>query len=231
MPRAHPIIWNLRRSSAFPESVRKTRGATINNGFTSVFIEITSFALIGSSLFPEQKAPGPSLHMKSDAQGADTSILEQLFASEHRCPICTRKRSVPAIEIQERRQVDMGGRGTYSAGKKVAYTYRTVGTIGGVKILERLTGAQKLPEEAHSSRAYILLDRNGVFHQYREYDENHYVRFEIGYHVEPKIDPSRKPVLHVHEYQPDDFSNRQSRAITQEEIDKYKRFFKGVKLQ
>ena len=125
----------------------------------------------------------------------------------------------------------MGGRGTYAAGNDVAYTYRTVDVIAGVKVLEPLSGARKLPEEAHSSRAYVLLDRNGVFHQYREYDENHYLRFEIGYHSEPSIDPSRKPVLHVHEYEPDDFQHRDPRPITQTEIEKYKVFFRGVPLQ
>lgn len=125
----------------------------------------------------------------------------------------------------------MGGRGTYAAGNDVAYTYRTVGTIEGVKVLEPLSGARKLPEEAHSSRAYVLLDRHGVFRQYREYDENHYLRFEIGYHVEPNIDPSGKSVLHIHEYQPDDFSHRDPRPITQAEIERYRKFFVGVSLQ
>lgn len=124
----------------------------------------------------------------------------------------------------------MGGRGTYAAGNDVAYTYRTVDTIAGVKVLEPLSGARKLPEEAHSSRAYVLLDRHGVFHQYREYDENHYLRFEIGYHSEPSIDPSRKPVLHVHEYEPDDFQHRTTRPITQEEIERCGKFFEGVRL-
>ena len=122
----------------------------------------------------------------------------------------------------------MGGRGTYALGNNVAHTYRTVGEIDGVKILEPLAGARKLPEEAHSAHAYVLLDRNGVFHQYREYDENHYLRLEIGYHVEPNIAPGREAVLHVHEYSPDGFRKRTTRPITQTEIAKYKRFFWGV---
>ena len=85
-----------------------------------------------------------------------------------------------------------------------------------------------LPEEAHSSTAYIMLNKNGDFRMYREYDENHYLRFEIAYHVEPSIDPSRKPVLHVHEYQPDNFRNRKPRPLTSEEYKKYKKYFKGV---
>ena len=41
---------------------------------------------------------------------------------------------------------------------------------------------------------------------YREYDDNHYLRFEIAYHPEKNIDPSRKPVLHIHEYSPGELS-------------------------
>ena len=37
-------------------------------------------------------------------------------------------------------------------------------------------------------------------------------------------------VLHVHEYPRNDFKNRTTRPITEEEIKKYKKFFKGVKL-
>ena len=124
----------------------------------------------------------------------------------------------------------MGGRGTFAAGKTVAYTYETAGKIEGVKVLQKLDkkASGGLPEEAHSSLAYILLNKNGTFKMYREYDKNHYLRFEIGYHPEKNIDPSRKPVLHIHEYKPDDFSNRTPRALTDAEYKKYKKFFKGV---
>ncbi len=124
----------------------------------------------------------------------------------------------------------MGGRGTFAAGNSVAYRYETVGEINGVKILQKLdkNASGGLPEEAHSSSAYILLNKNGQFRMYREYDSNHYLRFEIAYHPEKDIDSSRKPVLHVHEYQPDDFSSRQPRPLTKLEYEKYKKYFKGV---
>lgn len=51
----------------------------------------------------------------------------------------------------------MGGRGTYAAENNVAYTYETIGKIAGVKVLSGLNGKHGLPEEAHSSRAYIKL--------------------------------------------------------------------------
>lgn len=124
----------------------------------------------------------------------------------------------------------MGGRGTYAVGNNVAYRYETVGKIDGVKILQKLdkNASGGLPEEAHASSAYIMLNKDGQFRMYREYDSNRYLRFEIAYHPEKSIDSSRKPVLHVHEYQPGDFSNRQVRRLTKSEYEKYRKYFKGV---
>lgn len=122
----------------------------------------------------------------------------------------------------------MGGRGTFASGNNVAYTYDTVDKIEGVKVLQGKPGRKGLPEEAHSSTAYIQLHPDGKFKMYREYDKNHFLRFEIGYHPETSIDPSRKPVLHVHEYKPDDFSNRKARPLTEKEYKKYRKFFRGI---
>ena len=94
----------------------------------------------------------------------------------------------------------MGGRGTYAAGNNVAYTYETIGKIAGVKVLSGLNGKHGLPEEAHSSRAYIKLKRDGTFHEIRLYDKDHYLTFELAFHPEPNLDPSRKPILHYHLY-------------------------------
>ncbi len=89
----------------------------------------------------------------------------------------------------------MGGRGTFASGRNVAYTYETVGTIEGVKIINPIDKSKslKLPEESHSSDKYILLDKNGVFHQYREYDTSHRVILEIGYHFENGISTAGEP--------------------------------------
>lgn len=122
----------------------------------------------------------------------------------------------------------MGGRGTYASGNNVAYTYKTIGKIEGIKVLQKFEGARKLPEEAHSSRAYILLDKDGVFHQYREYDEGHHLQFEIGYHPEPNIDSSRKPALHAHDYTGGIKGRSPARPLTSDEIKKYKKILKGV---
>ena len=124
----------------------------------------------------------------------------------------------------------MGGRGTFASGNNVAYSYETVGKIEGVKVLQKLdkNASGGLPEEAHSSGAYIMLNKDGNFKMYREYDDNHYLKFEIAYHPEKSIDPSRKPVLHVHEYKPDNFHDRNARPLTKEEYKKYKKYFKGL---
>lgn len=93
----------------------------------------------------------------------------------------------------------MGGRGAYSEGKQHSYIYRTVGKIDNIKILRPIdeTKSLKLPEESHTpGNAYVLLDKDGVFHQYREYDDNHKVSFEIGYHHESGF--GEGDVLHVH---------------------------------
>lgn len=62
----------------------------------------------------------------------------------------------------------MGGRGTFASGNPVPYTYETVDKIDGVKVLQPIDKSKsyKLPEEAHSSSSYVLLDKGGVFHQY-----------------------------------------------------------------
>ena len=56
-------------------------------------------------------------------------------------------------------------------GRMFPYQYKTVGVIDGVKVLEPIDpkASRRLPEEAHSSRAYIKFDLSGKFLQYREY--------------------------------------------------------------
>ncbi len=126
----------------------------------------------------------------------------------------------------------MGGRGTYTVGNNVAYTYETAGKIDGVKVL-RFTvqpSRNKLPEEAHSSEKYILLDRNGVFHQYREYDSSHRLVFEIGYHFESGLSKNGESVLHAHSFHSPGVENRsKARLLTDSELKKYRKYFKGVK--
>lgn len=126
----------------------------------------------------------------------------------------------------------MGGRGTFAAGNGVDYTYQTVGYIEGVKVLQGINGKHSLPEEAHASDAYIKLKPDGTFHEMRIYDKDHYLIKEIAYHPEPKINSGNKSenVLHIHEYKRDNFKDRLPRLMTDEEIKRYKKYLKGVKL-
>ena len=99
----------------------------------------------------------------------------------------------------------MGGRGTFAAGKQVPYSFQTVGWIEvgnqRIKVLQGLDGrSHKLPEEAHSSYAYALLNRDGTLRTLRFYDSQHRLRYEIAKHRERNIDPSGLPVLHYHVY-------------------------------
>lgn len=124
----------------------------------------------------------------------------------------------------------MGGRGTFARGYSVAYSYETTEEIEGIKVLHGIGGKHGLPEEAHSSEAYIKLKPDGTFHEMRIYDSDHYLILEIAYHPEPAINNGNRVenVLHVHEYRRDNFKDRSVRHITQYEYEKYKKYFKGV---
>lgn len=121
----------------------------------------------------------------------------------------------------------MGGRGTYAVGNNVDYTYKTVDKIEGVKVLIGTENLHDLPVEAHSSLAYIKLKENGEFSMMRFYDKNHYLVKEIAYHPEKYLDKSRKPILHIHEYEPSNLSKRPNRLLTAQEYEKYKKYFGG----
>lgn len=123
----------------------------------------------------------------------------------------------------------MGGRGTFAAGSSVAYTYETIEKIEGVKVLQGLAGKHGLPEEAHSSTAYIKLDHNGVFHELRIYDKNHYLTFELAYHSEPNLDKSRKPILHYHLYD-SNFKRTNAQKATKAMKKHFKKYLRGVTL-
>ena len=123
----------------------------------------------------------------------------------------------------------MGGRGTFASGNPVPYTHETIEKIDDVKILHGIGDKHDLPVEAHSSDAYIQLYPDGNFKMLRLFDSEHYLVKEIGYHPESQLDKSHKPILHVHEYPiHDDFSKRTTRLMTEEEYEKYKKYFGGI---
>ena len=128
----------------------------------------------------------------------------------------------------------MGGRGTFAAGRDVEYTFYTVGFVDGIKIINPIDGtkALKLPEESHKSTGYVLYDKNGVFHQYREYNKDHEVVLEIGYHHESSLGKGDVLHVHIHTIPGVDYHKlaRKFRIYPGDEIyEKYKSLFKGVK--
>jgi len=127
----------------------------------------------------------------------------------------------------------MGGRGTFASGINVAYTYETIGKINGIKILAPIDKEKSgsLPEEAHSSRAYIQLDKNGIFRRMRFYNENHLPFLELDYHNEKGLSKNGESVLHIHGYLKPGIENRlPARKATLAEIEQYLQYLKGVKL-
>lgn len=127
----------------------------------------------------------------------------------------------------------MGGRGTYASGNNVAYTYETIGKISGAKILSPMNKGKSgsLPEESHSSRAYIQLDKNGVFRRIRFYNEGHLPILELDYHNEKGLSKHGESVLHVHEYSKPGIENRlPARKATAIEVEQYRQYLKGIEL-
>lgn len=121
----------------------------------------------------------------------------------------------------------MGGRGTFAAGNNVDFVYKTVGFIYDIKVLEGLKGKHALPEESHSSKAYIKLKPNGIFHEMRIYGNNHEIELEIAFHRELKLNKSGKNILHIHKYKPG-FIRGKAEVITKEIYEKYSKYFIGV---
>lgn len=122
----------------------------------------------------------------------------------------------------------MGGRGAYTKGKANGYTYETVGMIEDVKILRGLGLLHNLPEETHSSKAYIKVDGQGNFVRYREYNADKTSHFDIDYHNEPKITGNRtEKVFHIHFYNQNGERDAVGRRLTPEEMDRYKKYFRG----
>ena len=131
----------------------------------------------------------------------------------------------------------MGGRGTFAAGNSVPYSYKTVGFIEGVKVLEGINGKHALPESSHSSDAYIKLKPDGTFHEMRIYNKNHILSIEIAYHPEKSLTgDNHTPVLHYHAYDErfsqnkiGAFGRTNARLLTEEMKQKYGKSFKGIK--
>ena len=124
----------------------------------------------------------------------------------------------------------MGGRGAYTQGKANGYTYETVDTYEGVKILRGKPGTNlhNLPAESHSSQMYMKLHKDGTMSMLRIYGDDHYLKAEIGYHPEPDLTGNHAPVLHIHYYNKD-FDRTDADYLDKATFEKYKKYMKGRK--
>ena len=116
----------------------------------------------------------------------------------------------------------MGGRGTFASGNNVAYTYETVGKIEGIKVLRGIGGKHGLPEEAHSSGAYISLNPNETVKQIRLYNTNLTAMTDIEFSIH-----QGKKALHAHDYIKG--VRQKARNLSTSEYKKYIKFFGGKK--
>lgn len=122
----------------------------------------------------------------------------------------------------------MGGRNTFASGISVADTYKITQTIHGVKVLVGIGTKHSLPEEAHSSRAYIKLRSDGTFQEMRIYGKDKLLKFEIAYHMENKhLHSGRENILHYHIYGLN-FERGKAMLMPEKMYQKYKKFFIGV---
>ena len=116
----------------------------------------------------------------------------------------------------------MGGRGTYSIGNNVSYTYKTVNKLFGTKVLEGIGNKHGLPEESHTSAKYLKVNYDGSVKQLRLYNKDHTSKLDVEYSVH-----NGKKSLHAH-----DFVNGvrgKKRDLSEKEIKKYIKYFGGKK--
>ncbi len=116
----------------------------------------------------------------------------------------------------------MGGRGTFAKGNKVAFTYKTIGKIDGIKVLKGIDGKHGLPEESHSSNAYITLNYDGSIRQIREYNKDLTAKTDIEFSIH-----KGKISLHAHDYK--NGKRQNARELTNEEKNLYLKHFWGAK--
>ena len=132
----------------------------------------------------------------------------------------------------------MGSSGSYlKSGSFTGQEWEQVGIINGVKIIKKI-GIKKdikgnLPFFSNTpGTAYVLLDPDGKFSQFRQYREDRKVKFDIDYGRHN----SAKPYLHMHTYanktrlEPIPITNTKGDIINKSLYEKYKRFLKGIRL-
>ena len=132
----------------------------------------------------------------------------------------------------------MGSSGSYlKSGGFSSREWEQVGTINGIKVLKKI-GTKKrskgnLPFYSNTpGTAYILLNSDGKFSQFRQYGEDRMPEFDIDYGRHD----SDKPYLHKHTYKgkvrskPTPITKEDGDIIKKDLYEKYKGFLKGINL-
>ena len=73
-----------------------------------------------------------------------------------------------------------------------------------------------------------ILYPDGNFKRYREFNDEHTAKFDIDCHAERRLTGNREKVYHIHFY-PDGKRDRLGQLLTEEEFNKYKKYFGGMK--
>lgn len=105
-------------------------------------------------------------------------------------------------------------------GNNVGYTYKTVGKIEGIKVLEGLNGKHGLPEESHKSSSYISLYKDGSVKQIRLYSKDHTSSIDIEYSIH-----NGRMILHAHDYVCGE--RQKARDLSDIEKEKFRKYFGG----
>lgn len=126
----------------------------------------------------------------------------------------------------------MGGRGGFLAtgGFSTPAQWHSTGLLYGVKVLERNNqrGKTGLPGFSNTpGTAYLSFNKEGKFHQYRQYGKNRKPLFDIDYGVDGPLTGRGVRAIHIHDY--DGNGVRQpGRWMTESEYQKYKKFFERI---
>lgn len=125
----------------------------------------------------------------------------------------------------------MGGRGGFlaSGGFSTPAQWHSAGLLYGVKILERNDSSARIGLPGLSNTpgtAYVVLNKEGKFHQFRQFKKDRAPQFDIDYGIDKPLTGAAR-AIHIHEY--DENGVRQpGRFLTDAERRKYGKFFKGV---
>ena len=123
----------------------------------------------------------------------------------------------------------MGSRGhSLPDGGFTIKEWKSTGLLYGTKVLERVDTSSRtgLPGMSNTpGTAYVAVNKEGNFHQFRQYGPDRNPLFDIDYGMDTPL-LGRERGIHIHEYV--DGVRQPGRLLTEEEMAKYKKFFVGI---